>query len=133
MSHHLDAFNFHTCNLPQPGVVTKESSLPPGPCPQTTLSSNSVFATYQSRDLERTSLVVQWFRSHLPMQGTRFQSLVGELRFHVAVVQSPSRVRLLATPWTAARQVSLSITSSQSLPKFMSTDLGATKPDRHNY
>ena len=30
-------------------------------------------------------------------------------------VQSLSRVRLFATPWTAARQASLSITSSQSL------------------
>ena len=35
-------------------------------------------------------------------------------------VQSLSRVQLFATPWTAARQVSLSITNSQSLPKLMS-------------
>ena len=35
------------------------------------------------------------------------------------VVQSLSRVLLLATPWTAARQVSLSFTSSQSLLKLM--------------
>ena len=35
-------------------------------------------------------------------------------------VQSLSRVRLFATPWTAARQASLSITNSQSLFKFMS-------------
>ena len=34
-------------------------------------------------------------------------------------VQSLSRIRLFATPWTAARQASLSITNSQSLPKFM--------------
>ena len=32
-------------------------------------------------------------------------------------VQSLSRVRHFATPWTAARQASLSITNSQSLPK----------------
>ena len=37
-------------------------------------------------------------------------------------VQSLSRVRLFATPWTAARQVSLSITNSQSLPKSMSIE-----------
>ena len=37
--------------------------------------------------------------------------------------QSLSRVQLFATPWTAARQASLSITSSWSLPKLMSTDL----------
>ena len=35
-------------------------------------------------------------------------------------VQSLSRVRLFATPWTAARQVSLSITNSLSLLKLMS-------------
>ena len=32
----------------------------------------------------------------------------------VVVVQSLSRVRLFATPWTAARQASLSFTISQS-------------------
>ena len=36
-----------------------------------------------------------------------------------STVQSLSRVRLFATPWIAARQASLSITSSQSLPKLM--------------
>ena len=34
-------------------------------------------------------------------------------------VQSLSRVQLFATPWTTALQDSLSITSSQSLPKLM--------------
>ena len=37
-----------------------------------------------------------------------------------AVVQWLSCVQLFATPWTAALQVSLSLTTSQSLPKFMS-------------
>ena len=37
----------------------------------------------------------------------------------VVVVLSPSRVRLFVTPWTAAHQASLSLTISQSLPKFM--------------
>jgi len=37
-------------------------------------------------------------------------------------VQSLSRVRLFATPWTAARQASLSITNSQNLPKPMSIE-----------
>jgi len=37
----------------------------------------------------------------------------------VTVVQSPSRVRLFATPWTAAHQASLSFTISPSLIKFM--------------
>ena len=34
--------------------------------------------------------------------------------------QSLSRVRLFATPWTAARQASVSITNSRSLLKLMS-------------
>ena len=40
--------------------------------------------------------------------------------FYIVVVQSPSCVPLFATPWTAARQASLSFTISHSLPKFMS-------------
>ena len=38
-------------------------------------------------------------------------------------VQSLSRVQLFVTPWTAARQASLSITNSRSLPKPMSIEL----------
>ena len=40
----------------------------------------------------------------------------------VVFVQSLSQVWFFATPWTAARQASLSITSSQSLPKLMSSE-----------
>ena len=44
-------------------------------------------------------------------------------------VQSLSRVRLFATLWTAARQASLSITNSQSLPKLMSIE--SVMPSNH--
>ena len=44
-------------------------------------------------------------------------------------VQSLSRVRLFATPWTAALQASLSITNSQSLPKPMSIE--SVMPSSH--
>ena len=44
-------------------------------------------------------------------------------------VQSLSRVRLFATPWTAACQASLSITNSRSLPKLMSIE--AVMPSCH--
>ena len=37
-------------------------------------------------------------------------------------VQLHSRVQFYATPWTTARQPSLSITNSQSLLKFMSIE-----------
>ena len=44
-------------------------------------------------------------------------------------VQLLSRVRVFATPWTTARQVSLSITNSQSLPKLMSIE--SMMPSNH--
>ena len=43
--------------------------------------------------------------------------------------QSLSRVRLFATPWTAANQASLSITSSRSLLKLMSIE--SVMPSNH--
>ena len=47
----------------------------------------------------------------------------------VSSVQVLSCVRLLATPWTAARQASLSITNSQSLLKLMSVE--SVMPSNH--
>ena len=44
-------------------------------------------------------------------------------------VQSLSHAQPFVTPWTAARQASLSITSSQSLPKLMSMKL--RMPSKH--
>ena len=44
-------------------------------------------------------------------------------------VQSFSHVRLFATPWTAARQASLSITNSQSLLRLMS--IKSVMPSNH--
>ena len=57
-----------------------------------------------------------WFGSSLQL--TQFTS-----------VQSVSHVRLFATPWTAARRASLSITNSQSLFKLMSIEL--VMPSNH--
>ena len=51
------------------------------------------------------------------------------LCYKISSVQSLSRVRLFATPWTAACQASLSITNSQSLLKLMSIKLGM--PSNH--
>ena len=42
--------------------------------------------------------------------------------FQFSSVQSLSRVRLFATPWTTAHQASLSITNSQSAPKPISIE-----------
>ena len=47
----------------------------------------------------------------------------------VVVVQLLSCVRLFATPWTAARQASLSITNSRSSLKLMSIE--SVMPSNH--
>ena len=48
---------------------------------------------------------------------------------HISSVQSRSHVWFLATPWTAARQASLSITNSWSLLKLMSIE--SMMPSNH--
>ena len=47
----------------------------------------------------------------------------------ISSVQSLSRIRFFAAPWTAARQASLSITSSESLLKLMSIE--SVMPSNH--
>ena len=56
-----------------------------------------------------------------------FSSLTFYLQFSSG--QLLSRVRLFATPWTAARQASLSITNSYSLLKLMSIE--SVMPSNH--
>ena len=64
-------------------------------------------------------------------RGERLAGLVAEcFSFQFNSVQLLSRVRLFATPWTVARQASLS-TNSQSLPKFMSIELVITIQPSH--
>ena len=55
--------------------------------------------------------------------------LATESSIQFSSVQSLSRVRLFATPWTAACQASLSITSCRSLPKLMS--IKSVMPSNH--
>ena len=47
----------------------------------------------------------------------------------MAAVVSPSSVQFFATPWSAARQASLSITNSRSLPKLMPIE--SVMPSNH--
>ena len=49
--------------------------------------------------------------------------------FQFSSFQSLSHVRLFATPWTAVRQASQSITNSRGLPKPMSIELGMPSKD----
>ena len=74
-----------------------------------------------------------WLSSfHCPsLSASRFvcQSLSRVRLFQLSSVQPLSHVWLFATPWTAAHQASLSITSSQSPPKPMSIEL--VMPSNH--
>ena len=56
-----------------------------------------------------------------PYQGKK-RSRLNPLAFHLSSVHSLSRVRVFATPWTAACQASLSITNSQSFLKLKSIE-----------
>ena len=49
--------------------------------------------------------------------------------YRISSVQLLSCVRLFATPWTTARQASLPITNSRSLPKLMSIE--SVMPSSH--
>ena len=57
-----------------------------------------------------------------------YMSIIG-ICVSISSVQLLSRVRLFATPWTAAHQASLSITNSQSPPKPMSIE--SVRPSNH--
>ena len=59
----------------------------------------------------------------------RLRGRVPVLHPHFSLVQLLSRVRLFETPWTAARQASLSIINSRGLLKLMSIE--SVKPSNH--
>ena len=63
----------------------------------------------------------------LPLWLSSFRKLL--LCCLISSVQSLSHVRLFATPWTAARQASLSITNSLSVLKLMSIE--SVMPSNH--
>ena len=70
-----------------------------------------------------TSLAAQWLR----ICASTVESMVSIPQF--SSVQLLSCVQLFATPWTAARQASLPITNSQSLPKLISIE--SEMPSNH--
>ena len=55
-------------------------------------------------------------------RGKSWEDRKSKMAFQFSSFQSLSRVRLFATPWTAARQASLSITNSRGLLKLMSIE-----------
>ena len=68
---------------------------------------------------------------HLSLSGLLIYSFIYFINIQglISSVQSLSPVRLFATSWTEARQASLSITNSWSLPKLMS--IGLVMPSNH--
>ena len=66
-----------------------------------------------------------------PLDGSRIPSpsCDNQTGLQLSSVQSLSLVQLFATPWTAARQTSLSITNSQSLLKLMTIE--SVMPSNH--
>ena len=59
----------------------------------------------------------------------KFEKIIVKMHNQFSSVQSLSRVQHFATPWTTARQASLSITNSQSPPKPMSIE--SVMPSNH--
>ena len=71
-----------------------------------------------------------WTKSgHFLTQITNLCGYPRTLSVQFSSVHSLSRVRLCATPWTTARQASLSINNSQSLLKLMSIE--SVMPSNH--
>ena len=60
---------------------------------------------------------------------TLFLQILEQSYLVISSVQLLNRVRLFATPWTAAPQASLSITNSRSLPRLMSIE--SVMPSSH--
>ena len=68
-------------------------------------------------------------RASLPLTGAEYSVCKTVTKGSVSSVQSLSHVRLFATPWTAARQASLSITNSRSSLRLMSIE--SVMPSSH--
>ena len=73
-------------------------------------------------DQQMQTVYIEWDKQYSPTVQHR------EL-YSISSVQSLSHVQLFATPWTAAHQASLSITSSWSLLKLMSIE--SVMPSNH--
>ena len=72
----------------------------------------------------------KWFSyTHIYILCHVFSIIVYQGILSISSVQSLSHVQLFVTPWTAACQASLSITSSWSLLKLMSIEL--VMPSKH--
>ena len=98
----------------------------------------TVLGILQARTLGWIAYTFSSGSSH-PRNWTRLSCVAGRFFTNLAIrktplhifssVESLSCVQLIATPWTAACQASLSITNSQTLPKLTSTE--SVMPSNH--
>ena len=82
------------------------------------ISWNSDLCYCQNRSTNNAKVYVS-MNIYIYMQNSQ---IIVEMFIQASSVQLLSRVRLFATPWAAARQVSLSITNSRNLLKLMSIE-----------
>ena len=87
--------------------------------------------TERNSTTERPSLSLCYIRLHTHIETLWFENAYIRLTAYtvISLVQSLSHVQLFVTPWTAARQASLSITNSRSLLKLMSIE--SVMPSNH--
>ena len=71
----------------------------------------------------------KWFRGLRFSHCVFIKTIFFEHLLYVVVVQSLSDIQLFATPWTVARQASLSLTTSWRLLRFMSSE--SVMPSNH--
>ena len=99
---------------------------------------SSVHGIFQARILQGIfpTHLLHWQADSLPLyhlgcpsKGEMWYKFEPELNIQFSSVQSLCRVWLFETPWTTARQVTLTITNSRSLPKLMSIE--SVMPSNH--
>ena len=73
------SFDFYFCS---------RLGLPIGADPRFSREADTMWKVYFKEESVGTSLVVQWFRLCLPMQGVRVQSLVRGLRSHMLAAKT---------------------------------------------
>ena len=108
--------------VPWVGDPQKREWLPlQGLSPRSEKSDSTSGSPAQGSHTGETVLTMLDFEGHwgLFWESQRVNETVSSLKAQFSLDQSLSRVRLIATPWTAAHQASLSITNSQSLLKPM--------------
>ena len=87
--------------------------------------SSGVGRVGKKKDKDRESL-----KGEKMLLRYRIWNYAGEIKLHVAVVQLLSCFQPFVTPWTTARQATLSFTISWSLLKFMSIE--SVMPSNHH-